>query len=393
MDLITIKNFIIANELYLIPLQSIKDGICTCNKKECSSPGKHPLLKYSWKHVATNDPNKIEKWLGMENINYGVATGRKATNGNRLFVIDIDAETHPFLDLMPRETFHYRTGSGGWHFWFQTPYSVSNSASKLAPKVDVRGYGGYVVIPPSKHISGGIYTADFNNPIQIASKTILDIVFSKEKGTTKSETIVKVPNNKLSTEVFSNKNDNLQEWTKNNISSIRERLANGEVIPNGARNIVLHRLLSSDRAKGFNLTELKKSASEYRSSCANGDNISDRELQTLVGQVIKYPTYNTSYANVNEAYFNAMKRAKKPISENDQVLICEADQKFFNALQKTDEGMSLTCLIGIRDRLLSSCVPSYSRYPQHLFAAKLKALGFERYRTAKGNFWNCRAFE
>lgn len=390
MNLETIKNFILSNELYLLPLQSVKDGKCTCNNPVCGSPGKHPLLKYSWKHVATNDCHKIEKWLSMENINYGVATGRKTSNGNRLFVIDIDAEDHPFLDLMPRETFHYRTGSGGWHFWFQTPYSVSNSASKLSPQVDVRGYGGYVVIPPSRHISGGIYIADFSNPIAIASKSILNIVFSKEKHEFLVEKQGKEPNYNLGTPKTLKENNNLQEWTKGIVTDIRRWLNEGKSIPDGARNIVLHRLLSSDRAKGYNLTQLKNSAYDYRSRCENGDNISDRELHILVGQVIKYPTYNTSHEKVNEAYFDAMKRAHKPIAEDKQELIRDLDQQFFSRLKKSEVGMSLTVLIGEREQLMrDNGLVKFSKYPQHLFAAKLKSLGFERYRTAKGNFWNC----
>jgi hypothetical protein len=389
MDRQTVKNFIISNELFLLPLQSVKEGRCTCNNPACSSPGKHPLLKYSWKHVATNDPDKIAKWLGMENINYGVATGRKTSNGNRLFVIDIDAEDHPLLSLMPRETFHYRTGSGGWHFWFQTPYSVSNSASKIAPQVDVRGYGGYVVIPPSRHISGGVYTADFTNNIVIASKYILDLVFYKQKRTKEDRNIRKVQNLNLGTPINLNKNNSLQEWTKGSITQIRKWLADNKYIPNGARNIVLHRLLSSDRARGNNLADLKKFAAIYRSHCQDGDNISDRELNVLIGQVIKYPTYNTSYEKVNEAYFETMKRAKKPVAEDKQELIKDLDTKFFSNLQKAEQGMSLTMLIGERDKLMAQNLEHFSKYPQHLFAAKLKSLGFERYRTAKGNFWNC----
>ena len=390
MDKETIKNFILTNELYLLPLQSVKEGKCTCNNPACGSPGKHPLLRYSWKHVATNNPDKIEKWLGMENINYGVATGRKTSNGNRLFVIDIDAADHPFLDLMPRETFHYRTGSGGWHFWFQTPYSVSNSASKIAPQVDVRGYGGYVVIPPSRHVSGGVYTADFSNPIQIASKSILNMVFSKEKREPRVKIQREEPNYNLGTQEILKENNNLQEWTKGTITDIRKWLADGKYVPNGARNIVLHRLLSSDRAKGYNLTQLKNSAYDYRSRCENGNNIPDRELHILVGQVIKYPTYNTSHEKVNEAYFDAMRRAKKEVSEVEQELIKDLDHKFFSGLKKSEAGMSLTVLMGQRDGLMrDNGLGKFSKYPQHLFAAKLKSLGFERYRTAKGNFWNC----
>lgn len=52
-----------------------------------------------------------------------------------------------------------RTGSGGQHIYLKAPSTVvRNSASKLAPFIDIRGEGGYVVAPPSLHISGNFYT-------------------------------------------------------------------------------------------------------------------------------------------------------------------------------------------------------------------------------------------
>jgi putative DNA primase/helicase len=52
----------------------------------------------------------------------------------------------------------------GCHFYFAWPTNtlVRNSASKLAPGLDVRGEGGYVIAPPSVHKSGHIYK--FSDP-------------------------------------------------------------------------------------------------------------------------------------------------------------------------------------------------------------------------------------
>ncbi len=51
-----------------------------------------------------------------------------------------------------------RTG-GGSHAYLVYPDNtiVRNSAAKLAPGLDIRGAGGYVVIPPSVHSSGSVY--------------------------------------------------------------------------------------------------------------------------------------------------------------------------------------------------------------------------------------------
>ena len=52
------------------------------------------------------------------------------------------------------------TGGGGLHIYLKAPMGIAirNSAGLLGAGIDVRGCGGYVVAPPSKHISGGQYS-------------------------------------------------------------------------------------------------------------------------------------------------------------------------------------------------------------------------------------------
>ncbi|WP_148360731.1 bifunctional DNA primase/polymerase, partial [Acidisphaera rubrifaciens] len=47
------------------------------------------------------------------------------------------------------ETRLHRTQSGGLHLLFIHAPGVRNSESKIAPGIDVRGDGGYAIIPPS----------------------------------------------------------------------------------------------------------------------------------------------------------------------------------------------------------------------------------------------------
>jgi hypothetical protein len=49
------------------------------------------------------------------------------------------------------------TGSGGWHFLFRSKRQHYNTASKVAPNIDVRGQGGQVIAAPSIHESGNFY--------------------------------------------------------------------------------------------------------------------------------------------------------------------------------------------------------------------------------------------
>jgi hypothetical protein len=88
--------------------------------------------------------------------------------GSGVWVLDVDGEQGR-TSLAEQEAGHgplpatlaSRTGreDGGEHRWFTWPvdFNIRNSASKLAPGLDVRGDGGYVVIPPSVHPSGADY--------------------------------------------------------------------------------------------------------------------------------------------------------------------------------------------------------------------------------------------
>lgn len=146
----------------VLPCHSPGVGECSCRQPDCSSPGKHPRTRHGL-HDATADPSLIRQWWQQwPNANLGIRTG--AVSG--LVVIDIDPE-HGGLDTMRSlatedripKGLRVRTGSGGWHLYFAHPGGlVRNSAgTALGPGVDVRGDGGYVIAPPSRHISGGTY--------------------------------------------------------------------------------------------------------------------------------------------------------------------------------------------------------------------------------------------
>ena len=143
-----ILSVILRYGLEVFPLCSVVGGVCTCRNPSCTSPGKHPLLRVSWKAIATSDEGRIRDWFSrFDRLNYAVATGRKLkTNQKYLVVVDVDASEHPILsELTP--TFSYRTGGGGYHFWYWADIPVRNSVA-IVPKVDIRGTNGYVVIPP-----------------------------------------------------------------------------------------------------------------------------------------------------------------------------------------------------------------------------------------------------
>lgn len=130
---------------------------------------KTPLINHWDEHVTTDEQQIQEWWAKWPDANYGVATGP-----SELVVIDIDVPKSsgyiegPYgidawcwlvfnagLKKEPR-TLEIDTPSGGQHiYWLANKaIEVRNSAGKLAPGVDVRADGGYVVGPGSRTEQG-----------------------------------------------------------------------------------------------------------------------------------------------------------------------------------------------------------------------------------------------
>ena len=137
-------------------LHSIRDGRCTCLKSECS-PGKHPLFTGGF-HTATTDPAIIRQWWKERSwANIGIPTGRVSG----FVVVDADPRhggDDSLHDLKPLpDTVRAITGSGGTHLLFAHPGGEIRNGESLLPGIDFRGDGGYIVVPPSLHISGRRY--------------------------------------------------------------------------------------------------------------------------------------------------------------------------------------------------------------------------------------------
>lgn len=148
---------------YVLPLHSVKGGRCTCGKRDCGSPGKHPRILKGFKG-ATRDLAKINEWWNRwPNANIGIRTGIESG----LVVLDIDPRNGGKKTLkkiivkhgkLP-ETFEVITGGDGQHFYFKHPgKKVKNRKDSFGPGVDIKADGGYIVAPPSLHASGQKYS-------------------------------------------------------------------------------------------------------------------------------------------------------------------------------------------------------------------------------------------
>lgn len=152
---------------HVFPVHGIVSGACTCGRDDCSSPGKHPLVKRGV-HDATIDERAInEWWRRWRGANVAVATG----TSSGVIVVDIDVprgdSSLEVLEAIGRGlpvTLAARTGSGGRHLYYRAPdHRLGNPVGGLPgieeelPGMDLRAEGGYVLAPPSDHISGARY--------------------------------------------------------------------------------------------------------------------------------------------------------------------------------------------------------------------------------------------
>ena len=121
---------------------------------------KSPLTKTGFKE-ATTDPEQIKKWWTE---NHNASIGCACGPDSKIWVVDIDLPEGPdnwqkLIDEYGQiETMEQITGSGGRQLFFSyNGTTIRNSASKIAKDIDSRGVGGYCILPPSPHPSGGVY--------------------------------------------------------------------------------------------------------------------------------------------------------------------------------------------------------------------------------------------
>lgn len=138
----------------------------------CRANDKKPAIPGGFKN-ATTDPEAIRAyWRDKPECNVGMATGS-------VVVIDLDdhsgifdadgnpcksgaeslAEWEELNGELPK-TLSVKTGKPlGQHLWYSNPEGLDiNCTSNSTLAIDIRGYGGYVIAPPSVHPNGTEYS-------------------------------------------------------------------------------------------------------------------------------------------------------------------------------------------------------------------------------------------
>ena len=249
----------------VIPLHGIKDGICTCHEgRDCVSPGKHPRIK-DWINSATLNKEKINEWFEKwPDANLGVITG----NRPGIVVLDVDPRNDGDLSIeeikkavgeIP-ETVESITGGGGRHIYFKYPGGNIGSKTGIKKGLDVKADGGFIVVPPSMHVSSKRYMwRPSCGPYEIELASMPDWLLL----------IIK----------------KIQQEKKN----IKQT---GELVPEGQRNSRLASLAGTLRRKGFNEQELNLILYEFNNNHCDPP-LPDDEVVKISRSISRYEPENT----------------------------------------------------------------------------------------------------
>lgn len=224
-----------------------------------SSPtAKRPLVKLK---EASRDPDKVNALFDRD-CNLQVVTGEPSG----VFVIDIDPrhggiESYSKLASLINlpTTPSVTTGGGGTHFYYRAPAGIKIKSRELPgyPGIDIKGDGGMVIAPPSKHVETGefyLWNKDARPsftpsgiPFAEAPPELLDLI----KDTTPAVDVTAV-----------------------------------EQIVGGVRNVTLFRLAGSLRQKGMSEDRIKAHLILENSYCKPP--LPKPELDSIVKSICRY---------------------------------------------------------------------------------------------------------
>jgi len=165
----------------VIPVHTpIAAGGCSCSARHCRAVGKHARIR-DWPRRASTDPDQIVRWWRRwPDANVAVRTGA-------LVVLDVDGHegTRALHQLQVAHeplpaTRCARTARGAHLYFHADTHLISCSAAQLAPGLDVRAHGGYVIAPPSRHASGHRYRWADTHPLAPLPQWLAELLIGRK---------------------------------------------------------------------------------------------------------------------------------------------------------------------------------------------------------------------
>jgi hypothetical protein len=139
---------------------------CSCGEPACARVGAHPLPSHGAAD-ATTDPIRLTWWWRrFPEANVGLATG---TSFDALIVHGSTGDTARWAvigEALRSAGPLVRTGGDTWHFLF-APMGLASQCPWGLARAEWRGWGGWVVAPPSHHPGGAVaaWVRDLDTPL------------------------------------------------------------------------------------------------------------------------------------------------------------------------------------------------------------------------------------
>ena len=133
----------------------------------CRIRGKEPLTPHGFKDATTDEARIRAWWTQWPNANIATPTGlsmwvldKDPWNGGNESLETLTQKYGPLPD-----TLQQMTGGDGRHYCFTTGTGVRIRCGTIAPGLDYKGEGGYILLAPSIHPNGKAYVWDGLDPI------------------------------------------------------------------------------------------------------------------------------------------------------------------------------------------------------------------------------------
>jgi len=219
---------------------------------------KKPLV--AWGEFQNRLPTEEEitnGWTHYPDANIGMATGHLSG----LLVIDCDSQeaAAAFIENYPEVNHSLQAKTGrGVHFYLQFEETIRNDAGRLlGPGTDVRGEGGFVIVPPSVHANGTAYQwLNKNKPLPLPQKLKEILINRNHNGAGNNRTVAALGQ--------------------------RERIIEGQ------RNARLTSLAGSMRRRGFTYEAIKDAILTENSQRCDPP-LAANEVEQIAKSVARYP--------------------------------------------------------------------------------------------------------
>ncbi len=251
----------------------------------CVPGGKAPLTRHGCLN-ATTDAERIRTWWSTRpDANIGMST-------EGLLVVDVDGVDNPWPDAPEQERDLARapmslTPHGGRHYFFRQPEGSDwrNTTGKIAPKVDTRANGGYVLVPPSV-VDGAPYR-------WATAEGICAPADLHEAADTRGAVLDFPVGNKSVPEISDSASAAAQSPPE--APQGAPVASGGNVIPTGHRNATLARLGGAMRRVGMSKAEILAALVQVNLDRCQ-PSLKDREVEKIAASIARYEPDQVSVA-------------------------------------------------------------------------------------------------